>query len=107
MTIRWKIKAAPEALKEFYELPTASRTRIREKLRYARECERITDLAAHLGKQTPGWYEIRVGKYRVVFEPTREGVELYLVYGTMNVFAVIKKKEFNRILCERWNKYHQ
>lgn len=104
MNKRWLIKVVPEAIDDFYKLPVEIRTRIREKLRHYRQYEVITGCAQHLGTQAPGWYEFRVGKYRVVFEPMFDKISIE-VYGTITIFGVCLRNKAYRILVDRWNKY--
>jgi mRNA-degrading endonuclease RelE of RelBE toxin-antitoxin system len=72
----WKINVVNEALKEFYDLPLPVRTRIRETLR-VETCKKYPCGKALVG--CPGWYSIRIGKYRLVYAPYHDEVHVMLV----------------------------
>ena len=92
----WKIKAVKEAQTELYELSTEMRTRIREMLR--KETCREYPCGEFLAG-CPGWYSIRVGKYRLVYAPYHDEVHIMLVT------AVGLHEDVYREIHRRYDKY--
>ena len=96
MKRKWRIMASSQAKKTFGTLSTRHKTMIREKLR--KVCDK--DCPAQASKpirQLAGYYEIKVDVYRVIYFPTKNGIEIgYL--GTLNIADIIHRKDLKTSL---------
>jgi len=99
-----QIRATSRALQDWKKLPDNIKDQVRDKLRFLSDLDNPARYAKHLGSNCPGWYEYRVGKYRLVFYPTDEGIEKFEVYlGAMVVVAVIHRNDLSWVLKERYH----